>query len=268
MANVVESLEKDPTTVSTTEVAKKPLINIIDLYKNYGDIEVVEKLNLRVYPGDRIALLGVNGSGKTTLMEIILGLCHQTKGQITYFPNKKKFLSKALPIFQIGVYPAKLKLKTLIQFYQDFYDRPFGLKRSRELARLLNLTPFLSKRVNNLSFGQKKKVEALVSLSVESDFYFVDEITAGVDIDARIQIPKMFLQQIKQNPKKGMIWITHNPDEIEKLCNRVVLLSKKMKGIYFDGTVDQAKKQFQSISQMLEVHFRNELDRMPFSKDE
>lgn len=251
-----------------TMIGKKPLIRTVDLSKRYGNLLVLDKFNLKIYPGDRIALLGVNGSGKTTLMEILLGLLPKSEGQIHYLPSKKAFLTNSLAIFQVGAYPAKMKVRSLIRFYQDFYPRPLGMQESYRLARILNLTSLLNKKVNNLSFGQKKKVEALLTLSVESDFYFVDEITAGVDIDARVQIPAMFLKKLQTDLKKGMLWITHDPNEIEKLCNRVILLSKNNQNIYFDGTVAQAKKRFQSIQQMLEVHFRQELTETLAFNDE
>ena len=238
---------------------KTPLIKVTNLSKAYGSIEVLKNLNLTVYPGDRIALLGVNGSGKTTLMETVLGLLPKQEGQIQYFPNRYQFLRQSLPVFQVSDYPAKMRLKTLMYFYQDFYAQSLGVNETLKFIRLLNLLPFLKSRVNLLSFGQKKKVEAALTLSVDSDFYFIDEITAGVDIDARVQIPNMFLERLKSNPKKGMIWITHDPNEIDKLCNRIVLLSRKTRGIYFDGTVAQAKEKFGNIQKMLETHFRTEL---------
>ncbi len=238
---------------------KKPVLKISNLFKSYGKLEVLKGLNLTVYPGDCIALLGVNGSGKSTLMEIILGLNSKDKGDIVYFPDKFTFLQKTLVVFQIGLYPAKMTIKNLVKFYHDFYFKPYDLERTQKIAKSLEIEQFWNQRVNNLSFGQKKKVEALVSLSVNADFYFIDELTAGTDINSRLKIPKMFRREITESSfPKGMIWITHDPNEIELLCNRVVILSKKTKNVCFDGSFADVKKKFKTIKKMLQTHFDDE----------
>ncbi len=243
----------------SSQTNSKPFLKISNLYKSYGKTKVFEKFNLEIKHNDRIALLGVNGSGKSTLIEIILGLRNKNSGRIEYSKNFKTFLRNLQVVFQIGKYPNNMRVSHLVSFYRDFYAQTYPPKMITRLVELLELKLLWKQKVNKLSFGQQKKLEALLMFMIDCDFYIIDELTAGVDINTRVKIFALFQNLLKKNPHKGMIWITHDSDEIEKLCNRIVILSKNNLNIVFDGSLKDVKIKFKSVKNMVLEHLRIEV---------
>lgn len=243
------------------EITKKTVLSIQNLEKNYGKEQVLKNFNFVLREGDSVALLGLNGSGKTTLIEIILGFQNFQKGKVIYENGAQNFFQGVLSIFQIGKYPGDMKVKNLISFCKNFYNtKCVDQNKIDQLINFLELNKYLNNKINKLSFGQKKKVEALITLMINGKTYIIDELTAGVDINARINIVKIFTKIFNEKKDKSMIWITHDHNEIENLCNRVVILSKKEKGIVFDKNLEAAKKEFGSIKKMLEKFVKEETE--------
>lgn len=199
----------------------KPLIEIKNLTKKYRKKTVFQNLNLTVYEGDRVALLGPNGCGKTTLVEMICGLRKITNGKITFPQGKSNFFHSLGVQFQTNQYPTSIRLKDLIYLYSSVYQQNFDT----ELKKIFEIDKLEEQEMNSLSFGENRKVELFILLATKLKFLILDEMTSGVDIYVKLKIIEVIKKHVKKN-KISLIYISHNMDEINAFCNRLVILTK------------------------------------------
>lgn len=211
-----------------------------DIYKQFGKLEVLKKLNLEIKKGGVFAILGPNGSGKTTLIKCLLGMVIPTKGEIL-FKNKsvlKKWNYKNdlnyLP--QIANFPPNLTVKELLKMVKDL--RP---KKANEQPLITNfgLEPFLSKKLGNLSGGTKQKVNIVLTFMFDGDLIILDEPTTGLDPVSLIYLKQIIKEE--QNKGKTILITTHIMSVVEELADEIVFLLDGK--IYFKGTVQKLKKQ-------------------------
>ncbi len=254
-----QKTNNSPIKANKTE--KNVLLKVVNLSKSFGKNVVFKGINLEIKKGDKIALIGVNGCGKTTLTEILLGLKSPSKGEIIYDINKQNFLLNTQVVYQVGEYPRKLLVKNVIKLYQNLFSIKASSSVTDRLMKILQIYELKNQKVNKLSFGQRKKLEAVLMLSMPGRFCIVDELTAGVDINGRIELFRLFDELYKKDKNQTIIWITHDLEEIN-LCNRIVLISKRNKTITFDGKVSQAKKKWGTIKNMIHEYIDKEIGRL------
>ena len=227
------------------------LVKTRNLTKAFRNQLVFRDVNLTIRPGDKIALLGVNGCGKTTLIEILLGLKQPSRGEVVYQGKKSSFLKKTQTIYQSGDYPSKLKVNDIIGFYEDLFRLSDEQRQNIvKVMKILQLYHLKKKKINKLSFGQRKKLEAVLMLAVPTKFLIVDELTAGIDINGRIELFRIFKSLCESDAEKALIWITHDIDEIS-LCNRVVMMSSKDHKVSLDMSLEEAKQKFKTVKNMV-----------------
>ena len=213
------------------------MIEIRGLKKTYDKKVLFNGLDLKINEGDRLALVGPNGVGKTTLIEIICGLREMDGGEISFPQGKNNFFQSLGVHFQSGEYPFGIRVKDLIYLYSNVYKKEIS-KKIRKKFQILELE---EKDLNELSFGQRKRVDLFLILALNFNFFILDEVTSGMDILMRIKILDSLQKHLKKN-KCGMIYVSHNMEEISLFCNRLVVLDKKK--IVFD----------QKISSSFDVH--------------
>ncbi len=199
--------------------SKIPLIKIENLVKNYGKKEVLKGINFEINRGDRLAILAPNGGGKTTFIEIICKLRKITSGKITFLDGSQNFLRNVGVQFQIGSYPIGIRVRDLIYFYTNVYNT----KVDKNLYRWFNIAEVKNQDFSDLSFGQQKRVELFLVLTSQVETIILDEITAGMDIYVKHNIINA-IQKYLLNKNITLIYISHNLNEINQLCNRVVLI--------------------------------------------
>jgi Cu-processing system ATP-binding protein len=214
------------------------MIEIKEIYKKFGKLEVLKGLNLSVNKGGIFVILGPNGSGKTTLIKSILGMVIPDKGDILI--DNKSILKKwnyrnnlnYLP--QIANFPKNLSVIELIKMIKDIRSKE---TREDELIQLLGLTPFLDKKLGSLSGGTKQKVNIVLTFMFDSDLNILDEPTTGLDPVALLHLKELILEQKKQS--KTILITTHIMSFVEEMADEVVFLLDGK--IYFKGTVSALK---------------------------
>ena len=157
------------------------MIAINNLHKKFGKLSVLDGLDLEITKGGIFAVLGPNGSGKTTLIKCILGMVIPNKGTISY--NNENVLKKweyrnnlnYLP--QIANFPANLSVIELIKMVKNLRPKE---SNEQELIDLFGLSPFLNKKLGNLSGGTKQKVNLVLTFMFDSDLIILDEPTTGL----------------------------------------------------------------------------------------
>jgi len=221
------------------------MIDIKNLHKKFGKLTVLDGLDLEINKGGIFAILGPNGSGKTTLIKCLLGMVVPNKGEILF--NGKSVLKQwnyrndlnYLP--QIANFPANLSVIELVKMVKNL--RPKS-SNEQELINLFGLTPFLNKKLGNLSGGTKQKVNLVLTFMFDSDLIILDEPTTGLDPIALIHL-KDLISKEKANGKTILI-TTHIMSVVDELADEIVFLLDGK--IYFKGSVDKLKEQTKQTS--------------------
>ncbi len=199
-------------------------IKISNLSKSYGTHTVLNGLDFSVQQGEIFALLGVNGAGKTTSLECIEGLRKYDSGNITINGiTGIQLQSASLPKYIKALEAVKLFAK--------------WNKTSLDRAALdaLGIYELAKKPYYQLSTGQKRRLHLALALTRNPDILFLDEPTAGLDVEGQISLHEQ-IRQLKAIGKT-IILARHDMAEVENLCDRIAILSGGK--IAFIGTVGQ-----------------------------
>ncbi len=216
-------------------------IKVEHLSKSYGNLRVIDNLNLSVKSGTVYGLLGANGAGKSTTIECVLGIKKADIGTVSILehdPQKDRthLFQKVGVQFQESSHQAEIKVGELCEETACLYKNPTDWQK---LCREFGIGDKLKSEVKNLSGGQRQKLFIVLALIPNPELVFLDELTTGLDTKARREVWKM-LSKLKD---EGLtIFLTsHFMDEVEVLCDEICIL-KKGKAVFY-GTVDQAKEQ-------------------------
>lgn len=217
------------------------VLEVEAISKYYGNVAVVKDLTFYLEKGECFGLLGNNGAGKTTTIECILQVNKVTKGNITILQNKMKgkntkICSRIGVQFQENGYPDKLKVIEACKLTAALY------KNSDDYLQLLkdfNLVEHQDKFIDQLSGGQKQRLSVLLALLPKPEILFLDELTTGLDTEARRNIWK-YIEEYK-NRGNSILLTSHYMDEVEYLCDRIGIL--KNGKLLFIGTIEKAKQQ-------------------------
>ncbi len=205
------------------------LLRIKNIQKKYGDKTVLKGINLDIFKGEILSLLGVNGAGKTTLSSIIATLHPATQGDIEYEGSS---IYHNIPDFRLklGYCPQKPNLNMMLTLEQNlfFAGKFYGLSRAtiqariNELAQKLGLQEYLQQKASVLSGGYMQRFMIARSLIHNPEFLILDEPTVGLDPHIRRNLWDI-IKQLKHDGITVLL-TTHYLDEAEKLSDRVCIL--------------------------------------------
>ena len=219
-------------------------IEVKNLKKQFKTAEAVKGINFSINQSETLALLGPNGCGKTTTIGMLLGLITPTSGNI--FINEEELNYKDhqfLNIMNFASPYVELPKKLTVLENLKVYGRMYLIKNFKEkidqLIEDLNLKPFLNKRTGELSSGQKNRVALAKSLINKPKLLFLDEPTASLDPDVG-DFVREYLEKYKKNNELTILLASHNMKEVERLCNKIVMMKKGE--IVDSGTCDQLIK--------------------------
>ncbi len=208
----------------------KPIISIKSLCKLYkNDFEALDNVSLEIKKGEIFALLGPNGAGKTTLISIITGISIPTSGEVkvrdfdvTKHPIKTKSIIGLVPQ-EVSIEPFETVMSS-ISFSRGLFGKPHNLEYLKLILKQLSLWDKRNTKIIELSGGMKRRVLIAKALSHEPEILFLDEPTAGVDVELRKDMWKI----IKSLKKNGVtiILTTHYIDEAEYLADRVGFINQ------------------------------------------
>jgi ABC-2 type transport system ATP-binding protein len=202
----------------------KPIIEVRNLVKRYGDHEAVKGISFEVMEGEIFGLLGPNGAGKSTTLEIMETLRDKTSGEVFIDGlclDKQNAQIKQVIGVQLqtsGFYPG-LNLKELIQLFNGLYGEHVD---PMELLRRVNLEDRAHTIYKDLSGGQKQRFSVATTLINNPRVIFLDEPSTGLDPQARRNLWDM-IRGIRDLGTTVII-TTHYMDEAEYLCDRVAIM--------------------------------------------
>ncbi|QIH40122.1 ABC transporter ATP-binding protein [Flavobacterium sp. Sr18] len=205
------------------------MIEIKNIYKKFGKLEVLNDVNLSFKKGECIALIGPNGCGKTTLIKSILGMVIPSKGDILF--NEKsilkefKYREKIGYMPQIGRYPDYMTVGQIIEMIKQIRNSDQVL--DEDLVHAFQLEKIVDKQMRTLSGGTTQKVSATLAFLFNPEVLILDEPTAGLDpLASEILKEKI----IKEKEKGKLILITsHLLSELDDLITQIIYMQ--------DGTV-------------------------------
>lgn len=200
------------------------VILLNELTKSYGKHRGVNGISLSVFPGEIFGFIGPNGAGKSTTIRTLMGLLKPTSGSASIFgldcSQEPAHIAK-----DVGYLPSEncyynnMKVREMLLYTAELYGVD-GHSRMEELADRLNLD--LSRRIGDLSLGNKKKVGIVSALLPSPKLLIMDEPTSGLDP----LVQQTFYEILREENKKGttIFLSSHVLSEVQKLCDRVAIL--------------------------------------------
>ncbi len=212
-------------TRNHTEPNSGPAIEVLNLRKVYGDVAAVDGISFQVRPGEIFCMVGPNGAGKTTTVECIEGLRKPDAGLIRVLglnPHKDshQLASRIGTQLQESALQSNIKVWEVLDLYASFYPRSADW---RVLLERLNLSDKYHARYEKLSGGQKQRLKIALALVNDPEAVFLDELTTGLDPQARRDIWDLIFDIRSQG--KTVFLTTHYMDEAERLADRVAIMN-------------------------------------------
>ena len=217
-------------------------LEVKNLVKKFKTTIAVNNISLEIEKNSTLGLLGPNGCGKTTSIGMMLGLITPTSGEIFIdgIPLNSKNRIELLSLMNFASPYIELPKKLTVKQNLEVYARLYGVKEKRdrieELVEDLNLKKFLYKKTGELSSGQKNRVSLAKSLINKPKLLFLDEPTASLDPDIG-DFVREYLEQYKNKTELTMLLASHNMKEVERLCNKIVMM--KQGKIVDEGTCEE-----------------------------
>ena len=205
-------------------------ISICGLKKTYNNgFKALDDVNLEIQPGEIFALLGPNGAGKTTLISVVCGIVKATAGSIKVFGNDH-LKDYRVARSHIGLVPQELTTDAFesvwntVSFSRGLFGKSANSSYIKELLEKLSLWDKKDEQIRMLSGGMKRRVMIAKALSHEPDILFLDEPTAGVDVELR----KSMWEQMSALRESGVtiILTTHYIEEAEEIADRIGVINK------------------------------------------
>ena len=204
-------------------------IDIKNLNKSYENgLKALKNINLSVKSGEIFALLGPNGAGKSTLINIICGISKKTSGQVNIF-GKDNILDYKFTRSKIGLVPQEIatdsfeKVINTLKFSRGLFNKVPSDEYLSFILKSLNLVTKKNNQIRTLSGGMKRRVMIAKALSHEPKILFLDEPTAGVDVNLRKTLWN-FLNKLKKNGVTIFL-TTHYIEEAENIADRIGIIN-------------------------------------------
>jgi len=250
-------------TMVEQEVLLQPIVSVSDLAKTYASgLQALKDINLEIRCGEIFALLGPNGAGKTTLINIICGIVNPTEGVVRVGGHDIISEYRAARSL-IGLVPQELTTDAFetvwatVNFSRGLFGKPADPDYIEKVLRNLSLWDKKDSKIMTLSGGMKRRVMIAKALSHEPQILFLDEPTAGVDVELRREMWEM-VHSLRESGVT-IILTTHYINEAEEMADRIGVINNG-EIILVEEKVELMRKLGQK-RLMLQLHDR--LDEIP-----
>ena len=212
--------------VGSWQAERVSLIQVRNLRKTYGDVTAVDGISFDVAEGEIFGLVGPNGAGKTTTIEILEGLRRPSSGSVSVLgmdPSaERRAITERIGVqLQESALPARLRVEEALTLFESLYRRHLKVD---SLLELMSLTEKRKTAFAKLSGGQKQRLFIALALVNEPEMVFLDELTTGLDPQARRSMWDL-VRQIRDRGRT-VVLTTHYMEEAERLCDRVMIVDR------------------------------------------
>jgi len=223
----------------------EPLLEVKNITKRFGGLVAVDNLNMKVFPGEVVGILGDNGAGKSTLIKVISGVYHADAGKI-YFNNQMIRINNPMEALRIGIetiyqdlalaenlnvysniFLGREKLKKYLGFI-DVLDHDYMLNESKKVLKRLDIQiPSLRNKIINLSGGQRQAVAISRSIYWDAKLLIMDEPTAALGVVEQEKV----LNLVKNLSSQGVsvIVISHQMRDVFSVASRLMVMRRGKK---------------------------------------
>jgi ABC-2 type transport system ATP-binding protein len=199
-----------------------PAIEFQTISKSFGAVQALREVSFAIPQGQVVALLGPNGAGKTTAISLMLGLRRPSHGQVRLLgrdPHDRRVRSRCGIMLQESGVPLTLTVREIVTLFCSYYPHPLPLAHILVMA---GLTKKATVSVGSLSGGQRQRLYFALAICGDPDVLFLDEPTAGLDVEARHN----FWEQIRSFVQQGktILLTTHYLEEADALAERIIVI--------------------------------------------
>ncbi len=233
----------------------------------YEKRHAVKNVSFEIEEGEMVGFIGPNGAGKSTTIKMLSGILYPDGGSLQvagYVPyrQRREYVSKIGVVFgqksqlqwDLPVIDSFELLKAIYRIPEEVYHR--NLDRYTEM---LNMGGFLNQPVRQLSLGQRMRADIVAALLHSPRIVFFDEPTIGVDVVGK-EVIRSFLRELNKRDRLTMIFTTHDMQDIEKTCRRLLIIDDGSK--VYDGSLEGIKAKYGTTRQ-LDVEFSHSIEVRP-----
>ncbi|OGZ52691.1 MAG: hypothetical protein A3B25_03480 [Candidatus Ryanbacteria bacterium RIFCSPLOWO2_01_FULL_48_26] len=222
------------------------VIETENLVKKFNGVAAVDGLSMQIHEGQITGLLGPNGAGKTTTIQMLLDLITPTSGAIKIFGkdmkhHREEILGRINFSSPYVALPGNLKVWENLATFARLYGVKDIKKKINDLADFFEIRNLLPKMTSSLSTGQLTRLNLTKALLNDPELLLLDEPTSSLDPDIADKT-RLMLKRIQKERKVSILYTSHNMEEVEELCERVIFISNgKLKD---DGTPAELVKKY------------------------
>lgn len=233
LSKTYKVMHKEPGLVSALRQLFKP---------KYQTVQALKDMSFDIMPGELVGYIGPNGAGKSTTVKIMSGILTPTEGvcrvagKIPWEERKDHvrnigvvFGQRSQLWWDVPVLDSFMLLKDIYKIPQTTYDHMLG-----DLTKALDLEGFMTRPVRQLSLGQRMRCELAASLLHNPPVLFLDEPTIGLDATSKLAV-RSFIREINERYQTTVILTTHDMDDLEAICSRVIVVGRGEK--LYDGNM-------------------------------
>ncbi len=234
--------------------------------------QAVKNVSFQIEKGDMVGFIGPNGAGKSTTIKMLSGILHPDSGEIRvngFIPYKQRkdyvgsigvvFGQRSQLQWDLPVIDSFELLKAIYRIPQEKYD-----KNLNRFVEMLDMGGFLQQPVRQLSLGQRMRADIVAALLHSPEIVFFDEPTIGVDVVGKETI-RNFIKELNQEDKVTMLFTTHDMQDIEKVCEKLIVIDKGEK--IYDGSLLGIREKYGTTRQ-LDVEFAGIEEVVPIANVE
>lgn len=217
--------------------------------RKYEIKKAVDDVSFSIKRGEIVGFVGPNGAGKSTTIKILSGILYPDAGDVNiqgYIPYKQRkqyvknigvvFGQKSQLNWDLPLIESFELMKFIYKIPQETYEKNLKL-----FSELLDMEDFINQPVRQLSLGQRMRGDIVAALLHSPEIVFLDEPTIGLDVVAKEKI-REFIRYINEKEKTTIIFTTHDMQDIEKVCDRLIIIDKGKK--IYDGSIEQIKNKY------------------------
>jgi ABC-2 type transport system ATP-binding protein len=236
-------------------------VAVSHVVKSFADKVAVNDLSFSIAPGEIFGLIGPNGAGKTTTIKMMMDIIKPDSGEVTILGEKLSEATKNklgyLPE-ERGLYKKQRVLDTIIYLASlKGMDRRLAAEKANQLLEQTGMLPHARKKIDELSKGMSQIIQFIVTIIHDPQLLILDEPFAGLDPVNTESLKKMLLDL--RNQGKAIILSTHQMNQIEELCDRILMVNNGRAVLY--GDLTEIKSRYKNNSVLLS--FEGELGEVP-----
>ena len=233
----------------------------------YEKKQAVDHISFSIEEGEMVGFIGPNGAGKSTTIKMLSGILFPDEGDIRvngYIPYKQRkdyvgsigvvFGQKSQLQWDLPVMDSFELLKAIYRIPDEVYKKNLG-----RFTDMLDMGGFINQPVRQLSLGQRMRADIVAALLHSPKIVFFDEPTIGVDVVGKETI-RTFIRELNREDGVTMLFTTHDMQDIEKTCNRLIIIDKGAK--VYDGSLQGIRNTYGTTRQ-LDVEFGSSQDIQP-----